>query len=206
MHADQMFPRKNQFMRPSDIPSSGIRATVTGCDHVVMGKTGKQDCVYFLTFKETELCVRLNITNKNSMVAITGSKETDDWKGAVIEVYATKVEFQGELLDAVRLRAPAGDAPKASVGGRGPATTSATPAPAASGPVALWIGNEAAERFRTKLDSMGSSEAAFKEWCEASRPDVFAVIRDAEMPRWPRVALVPMGDFVKHVERSSIPF
>ena len=49
----------------------------------------------------------LNKTNALSLVDITGSDDSDEWVGQRVEIYATRVPFQGKMVNALRLRRPA---------------------------------------------------------------------------------------------------
>jgi hypothetical protein len=44
---------------------------------------------------------------------VTGSDESDDWKGAVVELYRDKTSFQGKMVPCIRVRKP-GEKPKAA--------------------------------------------------------------------------------------------
>jgi hypothetical protein len=48
----------------------------------------------------------LNVTNCKSIESISGSKDTDNWKGTHIVIYPTETEMGGERVDCVRVRAP----------------------------------------------------------------------------------------------------
>jgi hypothetical protein len=66
--------------------------------------------VYFVG---KEKGVVLNKTNANKIVAIAGSDDTDDWHGVTVALYATEVEFQGDTVEAIRIKAPAQPKPAA---------------------------------------------------------------------------------------------
>jgi len=46
------------------------------------------------------------VTNWDAVAGITGEEDSDDWPGAKLELYPTKVEMRGEPKDAARIRAP----------------------------------------------------------------------------------------------------
>jgi hypothetical protein len=48
----------------------------------------------------------LNKTNANAIIDLVGTDETDQWKGKRIALYATKVDFQGKRVDAIRVCEP----------------------------------------------------------------------------------------------------
>jgi len=47
--------------------------------------------------------VVLNKTNAKIIASLHGN-ETDDWPGKKIILYATEVDFRGEIVDAIRVR------------------------------------------------------------------------------------------------------
>ena len=50
----------------------------------------------------------LNVTNGNMIKEISGTPETDDWAGVVVEIYATETTFAGQTVDCIRVRRPNG--------------------------------------------------------------------------------------------------
>ena len=48
----------------------------------------------------------LNATNFDSIAAIAGSDETDDWPGTKVEYYPSTVPFNGQIKDCIRIRKP----------------------------------------------------------------------------------------------------
>ncbi len=56
-----------------------------------------------LYFGEQAKGLVLNKTNGNSIASLHGN-ETDDWPGKKIILYATEVDFRGEIVDAIRVR------------------------------------------------------------------------------------------------------
>jgi hypothetical protein len=46
----------------------------------------------------------LNVTNANSCQELLGSDETDDWIGRKICLFPTKVNFQGKMVPAIRVK------------------------------------------------------------------------------------------------------
>jgi hypothetical protein len=69
-------------------------------------KTGKTVEKSVLSFQGTKARLVLNVTNWDSIVAITGSSESDDWSGCEIELFADRAPMGGRIVDCVRVRAP----------------------------------------------------------------------------------------------------
>ncbi len=65
----------------------------------------------------------LNKTNFNVIADITGEADSDDWPGKRITLYATKVDYQGRRVDAIRVDDPPKDEDK-------PRRAAPAPAPA----------------------------------------------------------------------------
>ena len=63
-----------------------------------------------LYFKGKEKGVVLNKTNAAKISGLLGSKDTDDWHGCQIRIYATETEFGGETVECIRVKAANGAA------------------------------------------------------------------------------------------------
>lgn len=103
MNIDAAFP--SDYLKASDIPQ-GRRATVV-IENVTIeniGKTKDQRPVVYFQGKEKGLV--LNKTNARMISAITGSGETEHWRGRQIALYSTIVEYQGKPVPALRVDYP----------------------------------------------------------------------------------------------------
>jgi hypothetical protein len=56
-----------------------------------------------LFFREEEKGLVLNKTNTTIIAKLYGD-DTDDWVGKPVTLYATEVQFQGDMVDAIRVR------------------------------------------------------------------------------------------------------
>jgi hypothetical protein len=65
-----------------------------------------------LYFQGKEKGLVLNKTNASKIAQLLGSKDTDDWTGCQIRLYATEAEFGGETFEAIRIKAAGAPAPK----------------------------------------------------------------------------------------------
>lgn len=100
MNINGAFP--STFLKAADL--SGRRALVT-ISHVTMEDIGDEHKpVLFFAGKEKGLV--LNKTNANAITEITGTDETDGWRGKAIVLYVAKVDFQGKRVDAIRVDYP----------------------------------------------------------------------------------------------------
>ena len=103
------FPSK--YIKASDL--NGKAPTVT-IDHVQLEGVGKdkdQRWVVYFVGKEKGLVA--NKTNSKTIATIANSPDTDEWAGTQIQLFVAQVEYQGEVVDAIRVRMP-----KAPVTGR----------------------------------------------------------------------------------------
>jgi len=69
-------------------------------------KTGQTVQKSVLSFQGTKARLVLNSTNWDSIVAITGSSDSDGWYGCKIELFADRAPMGGRIVDCVRIRAP----------------------------------------------------------------------------------------------------
>ena len=100
MNITGAFP--SSYLKAADL--QGRRATVT-IDRVAMEDIG-DDHKPVLYFQGKEKGVVLNKTNANMITEITGSDETEDWRGHAVMLYVAKVDFQGRRVDAIRIDYP----------------------------------------------------------------------------------------------------
>jgi len=103
----------SQWLSATDIPEGGLVVTVRGVSLAEVGRD--KDSKPVLSFEELDKGLILNKTNWRNMVLLTGEADSDNWPGATVELYATRVQFGGDEVDAVRIRKPkskpAGTAP-----------------------------------------------------------------------------------------------
>ena len=102
MNINGAFPSK--YLKASDL---GESAPVVIIDHVVIEGVGQdkeqRPIIYFQGKEKGLVC---NKTNANQIVSIAGTSETDDWSGVKVQLFVAMVEFKGETVEAIRVRAP----------------------------------------------------------------------------------------------------
>jgi len=122
MDINGAFPSK--YLKASDIAAA---QPVVQIDRVVVEQVGREQehkpVVYFVGKSKG---VVLNKTNARAIAQIAGSSETDDWAGTSVQLYVAQVEFSGESMEAIRIRAPRAAQPK-----RQPTPPTPPPPPAA---------------------------------------------------------------------------
>jgi hypothetical protein len=86
--------------------------------HVIIASVGTEQinnedhvAVYFRGKQKALICNKTN----GSYLANAISDETDDWPGHEVVLYPTKVNFQGKMVDAIRVEMPSPVEPKQPV-------------------------------------------------------------------------------------------
>lgn len=100
MKATDAFPSK--YISASDLQGRDVTVKITHVTSEEIG--GKQKFICYFAGGKKGLV--LNKTNWNSIVRITGCEDSDDWTGMEIGLFETMVDFQGDSVPAVRIRAP----------------------------------------------------------------------------------------------------
>lgn len=96
MNINAAFP--STYLKAADLQNRRVNV---GIDRVAIEEVGGEHkpVVYFLG-KDRGLI--LNKTNGNIIAEMYGP-ETDDWRGQKITLYPARVEFQGKIVDAIRV-------------------------------------------------------------------------------------------------------
>ena len=101
MKRSELFP--SRFLRCADLQGRPQTVTITEVNLEDVGDDGKQKPVIYFRGKVKGLVC--NATNFDVIADAVGD-ETDDWVNLPIEIYPTKVNFKGQLTDAIRVRIP----------------------------------------------------------------------------------------------------
>ena len=94
------FPSK--YLKASDLKGREPVLTIKGVIREEVGQ--KREMKPILYFKEAQKGLVLNKTNAGRVTQIAGSGIIDEWKGVQVKLYATEVEFQGDTVDAIRIK------------------------------------------------------------------------------------------------------
>lgn len=100
MKATEAFPSK--YISAADLQGHDVNAKITHITSEEIG--GKQKFICYFAGKKKGLV--LNKTNWNSIVRISGQDDTDDWTGVEVCLFEAMVDFQGDIVPAVRVKAP----------------------------------------------------------------------------------------------------
>jgi hypothetical protein len=109
MNRDELFPSK--YIKAADLGGKPLVVTIkaTTVEALNNPNGGGQQDKLLLSFVNQPKRLVCNVTNFNSIADLHG-EETDNWLGKRIELYPTKASVGGKSFDAVRVRAPVGDA------------------------------------------------------------------------------------------------
>jgi hypothetical protein len=97
---DDAFPSK--YMKASDLPEEGtVTFTIEKIEIEEIGREKEHKPVIY--FEEGDKAMVANKTNCNTIAKVTGSRTFDDWVGKRINLYRAEVDFQGEMVESIRV-------------------------------------------------------------------------------------------------------
>lgn len=100
MKVSKMFPSK--FIKCDDLDGP-TRAIIVKVKQDVVGRDNEVKGIVHLQGQKPLV---LNVTNGNSITAIAGTDETDDWPGVEIELYPTTCDWPAPGTPCIRVQAP----------------------------------------------------------------------------------------------------
>ena len=100
MHIDALFPSK--YLKASDFDGNPRTLKIAGIETEKMGDGEMKPVLYFSNATKG---VVLNKTNAGVLKQLYGG-DTDNWIGKPIQLVAATTEFQGKVVDCIRLRPP----------------------------------------------------------------------------------------------------
>ena len=99
----------SNYLKASDLQGGQPVVTIDRVEFEAVGRDKEMKPILYFQGKEKGLV--LNKTNAKNVANLVGSFQTEDWTGFTVRLYATHVEFQGESVEAIRIKAaPAGSA------------------------------------------------------------------------------------------------
>lgn len=93
----------SNYLKASDLKGSQPVVTIDRVEFEPVGRQKEMKPILYLSGKEKGIV--LNKTNANNIANLAGTAETEEWQGVRIRLYATHVEFQGETVEAIRVKA-----------------------------------------------------------------------------------------------------
>lgn len=103
MNINDAFP--SNYLKASDLGESQPVVSIDRVDVEPVGRGKEMKPVVYFAGKQKGMV--LNKTNSKKIAEIAGSHDTDDWHGVQIRLFATEVDFQGETVEAIRVKNPA---------------------------------------------------------------------------------------------------
>jgi hypothetical protein len=98
---NEMYP--SDWLKASDCQDGDMTLTITNITKERIGNGRDAQDKWALYFEEVEKGMILNKTNTMTIAKLYGD-DTDDWIGKKVTLYATEVQFQKEMVDAIRIR------------------------------------------------------------------------------------------------------
>lgn len=102
MNINSAFPSK--YLKATDAEEKDLILTIAKVKIETVGQGAKAEQKPVVYFKEVEKGLCCNKTNARLIASIAKSDDTDDWSGTQIRLISTEVEYQGELMAALRVR------------------------------------------------------------------------------------------------------
>lgn len=106
MNINNAFP--STYLKAADLQGKSVNIAIERVQFEELGGEHKL-IVYFIG---SDRGLVLNKTNANIIAEMHGP-ETDDWHGKKITLYPARVEFQGKIVDAIRVKLAQADRPAA---------------------------------------------------------------------------------------------
>ena len=106
MNVDTAFP--SRYLKAADLGTSRPVLTISEVLMEDIGKGASKDRKPVVYFQGKDKGMVLNKTNAAMIKKITGTPDTDEWTGRQICLAAVEVEFQGDVVMAIRVREPKG--------------------------------------------------------------------------------------------------
>ena len=99
MKLNDAFPSK--YLKAADLNGGRVTVQINTVEMETLGDESKP-VVYFVNKAKGMV---LNRINAQTIAAIAGSDDTDDWHGTAVRLYATPVLFQGKMVPSIRVEA-----------------------------------------------------------------------------------------------------
>jgi hypothetical protein len=100
MKASDIFSSK--YISAADLRGRDATVTIDRVEIEKMPNSGEKKPALYFRGKDKGLLV--NKTNFNTIAEVLGAEDTDDWEGKQITLYPTETDFQGKMVDCIRVR------------------------------------------------------------------------------------------------------
>lgn len=92
------------YLKASDLKGTQPVVTMDRVEYEEVGQKKDRKPILYFVGKTKGLV--LNKTNCNRIVELTGTPITEEWQGQQIQLFMAHVEFQGDTVEAIRVKAP----------------------------------------------------------------------------------------------------
>lgn len=96
----EVYPSK--YFTAADLQGAPRTYTVAQADIGWVGEADQARQQIMLSFEESDKQLGLNKTNAKAITGLYGD-DTDDWIGEQVVLFPARVDFQGKMVDAVRI-------------------------------------------------------------------------------------------------------
>ena len=93
----------SNYLKASDLGGQQPVVTIDRVGFEPVGREKEMKPILYFAGKDKGLV--LNKTNAKNIAHLVGSFETNDWPGFRIKLYSANVEFQGETVESIRVKA-----------------------------------------------------------------------------------------------------
>jgi len=98
---NEAFPSK--YIKASDLPEEGSQSFTI--EKVAIEEVGlNKERKLVIAFEESDKSMICNKTNARTIAKVLGSENTDEWEGKTVNLYRAEVEFQGEMVESIRVK------------------------------------------------------------------------------------------------------
>jgi hypothetical protein len=110
MKRDDLFP--SRYLKCADLKGRPRVLQVKDAPvETLKNPKGEEQRKAVLYFNGTKKSLPLNLTNFDAVAAIAGD-DTQNWKGAKLELYPAKTTLGRDIVDCIRIRRPSEEPPK----------------------------------------------------------------------------------------------
>ncbi len=100
---NEVFPKSADHLKAADLQGRAISLTISDWEVVEFKGAKGTERKIVLSFHGKEKKLVCNVTNARTIESQHGP-ELDGWKGKEIILYPTRVDFAGDLVDAIRVK------------------------------------------------------------------------------------------------------
>lgn len=93
----------SNYLKASDLKGAQPVVTIDRVEFEPVGQKREMKPILYFVGKDKGLV--LNKTNASKIMQITESPVTEEWQGHTVCLFATHVEFQGDTVEAIRVKA-----------------------------------------------------------------------------------------------------